>query len=213
MYKALRCPKCDNKQTIIQTLNSTEAECNKCKHKDVIQKFRIGYGFTPAHLQKLKATVRAGFESDYRITKAIYNGIGGTDKDLYINHRMLSEVTGEEIKSAVGEPIQLPTQSDSSVKLIGERLMWRADTKPIHRTDYVKFLNVWHSWYEPLAYESIPFEQWTRTETKARLTKMMSPLGRNEYDFHIECKLMDLFKKGTLSMEEVIEMSIEDCHI
>jgi len=56
-------------------------------------------------------------------------------------------------------------------------------------------------------------EQMVRAKTKKRLTKRVMPKGYNEYTFDLDCKLLDQFKLGTLTMKQVVEGSIGECEI
>ena len=167
-------------------------------------------------LKKLKDLVRSELESELRITKAIYNGIGGTDIELYPYEYMLKmQFKSVEYDQGVIEPSDLDKLSEltTSIKAIDSKLKVRGSTRPTYsgsRYDEFKAVKFTLVYYVPI--DEVD-EQVVKAKTKARLTKRVMPKGYNEYTFSLDCKLLDQFKLGTLTMQQVVDGSIGNCEI
>jgi hypothetical protein len=170
---------------------------------------------TPQDLQDLKTATRRDILIDISITNSIYDGIGGTDYDLYPYPDHLTPV--DDTKNAIevtpkdGLPTDLPNKP--TVKMIGYKIGFTGHTTPIGRTDYFKSIKVFHSYYVPKKYTEEQLETLVRTETKKRLTKLVIPKDVYEWGFTLDCQLLELFKDGKLTMDEVVTRSLASCGI
>lgn len=164
---------------------------------------------------KLKALVTRELESDLAITKAIYTGIGGTDIDLYHNHDMLEyreqtysfnkgKVCEEQITTFL-EGIQ-PTEH----KQVGACMLIDGITQQSGRYDYFTKAVFTKRWRVPIDEVT---DHMIQISVKARLTKRLMPKGYDEFTFAFDCKLLEQFKEGNLTMEQVIDGSKGECSI
>lgn len=171
--------------------------------------------FSVKDLMKLKELTKRNLESDLRINKAIYDGIGGTDFDLYINPALLQKQT-KEVGFEKGKVHDLdllgdltiipPNAIDFTVTVDGRVKQAYSNS----RHDIFSKVIFTASWFEPMA--EVP-EHLVRYETKTALTKRFMPEGMNKYNFTIDCRLMEQFKLEHITMAQVIEGSIGECQI
>jgi len=164
-------------------------------------------------LDKLKKLVKSELESELRITKAIYNGIGGTDKELYPYDYML-EIKLIEVKFEKGiVDLSKLSELKADVKTIAPITRVSGTVKPKWsgaRYDDFASAEFILSYYVPI--EEVK-EDLIRAKTKSRLTKLIMPEGYDEFTFILDCRLMEQFKIGTLTMEQVVEGSKGECQI
>ncbi len=170
--------------------------------------------FTVDNLMKVMNTAKEDLETDLRIAKTLYEAkIGFTDKDLYPNHDML-QMHSETITIEKGDfdPIELTDflGLKSLIKEIGVRVVMGGTTYPLGRHDYFSKAYIGRRYYLPI--EEIT-EGMVKTLTKQRLNKRFMPKGFDEYTFHLDCKLLEQFVAGNLTMEQVVEGSKGDCEL
>ena len=164
-------------------------------------------------LDKLKKLVKSELESELRITKAIYNGIGGTDKELYPYDYMLAlKLVNIIFKKGIVDLSRLE-KLKTDVKAIAPITKVRGTTGPkwsTARYDDFKTAEFVLSYYVPI--EEVT-EDIVKAKTKTRLTKLVMPEGYDEFTFTLDCRLMEQFKLGTLTMEQVVEGSKGECQL
>jgi len=168
---------------------------------------------TPKDLQKLKDRVADDVAIERRITQAIYDGIGGTNLELYIypSHLYMIGTGHQHFKKY--EELDISLIKEPEFKLIDKKLKFQGYTKSIGRYDEFTGIDVYYYGAIPRIYSDEQLETLIQTRTKAELTLIVMPEGYSEQSFHLDCKLMELFKEGTMTMNEVVERSKGDCSL
>ena len=164
-------------------------------------------------LDKLKKLVKSELESELRITKAIYNGIGGTNKKLYpYDHTLALKLVNIIFEKGIVDLSRL-AKLKADVKTIAPITKVSGTTEPTYngaRYDDFKSAEFTFFYYIPI--EEVT-EDMVRAKTKTRLTKLVMPEGYDEFTFTLDCRLMEQFKLGTLTMEQVVEGSKGECQL
>ena len=168
---------------------------------------------TPKDLQKLKDRVADDVAIERRITQAIYAGIGGTDLELYIypSHLYMIGTGHQHFKKY--EELDISLIKEPEFKLIDKKLKFQGYTKSIGRHDEFTGIDVYYYGAIPRIYSDEQLETLIQTRTKAELTQLVMPDDYDEHSFHLDCKLMELFKEGTMTMSEVVDRSKGDCSL
>ena len=169
--------------------------------------------FTPQDLKKLKDRVADDVAIERRITQAIYDGIGGTDLELYPYPRHLYQIAIGHQHFKKGQALDLSLVEEPEFKMIDKKLKFHGYTKALGRYDEFTGIDVYYQGAVPRNYSDEQIETLIQTRTKAELTLIVMPDGYSENSFHLDCKLMELFKEGVMTMNEVVERSKGDCSL
>ena len=169
--------------------------------------------FTPKQLKALKQRVQKDINIELRITNAIYEGIGGTDLDLYPYTDHLEKVAQGSHRFKKGKELDLSLVTQPDYKIIDQKLRFTGNTTSIGRYDEFASLDVYYYGYIPKSYTEAQLNSLIQVRTKAELTLLVMPEGYDIYTFTLDCKLMELFKEGSLTMEEVVNRSKGDCKL
>jgi len=169
--------------------------------------------FTPQDLQKLKSRVAKDIAIDRSITQAIYDGIGGTNIKIYpyLEHLELVTIGHQHFKKY--EELDISLIKEPEFKMIDKKLKFQGYTKSIGRYDEFTGIDVYYYGAIPRIYSDEQLETLIQTRTKAELTQLVMPDDYDEHSFHLDCKLMELFKEGTMTMSEVVDRSKGDCSL
>ena len=169
--------------------------------------------FTPQDLQKLKSRVAKDIAIDRSITQAIYDGIGGTNIKIYpyLEHLELVTIGHQNFKK--GQVLDISLVEEPEFKMIDKKLKFNGYTKAYGRYDEFESLEVYYQGYTPKKYTKEQLEILIQVRTKAELTQIVMPDDYSEQSFHLDCKLMELFKEGAMTMSEVVERSKGDCSL
>ena len=166
--------------------------------------------FTPQDLQDLRTATAEQIEEDIATTQELYEDKFSDITD-YPNIDLL-EVTNQEVTTFYPrDPLDLSTMEQPVIHLINQELRFRGQTKPIGRYDEFHSIDVYYRGLIPRPFNEQQLQTFISQETKKALTDMFMPAHLDKYSFQLECKLLELFKDGTLTMEQVVKKSIDDC--
>jgi len=168
---------------------------------------------TPKKLQALKVIETNDIHSEIRITKAIYEGIGGTNLTIYPYTEHLEPISSSSIRVKPNNPIDISTIKRQTIKVIGNQLMYYPHTVAMGRYDSVDYILIFYKGYIPRQYTEKELDSIISSRTKARLTKLVMPKGKDKNNFQLDCRLMQLFKDGEMTIDEVVKRSIKDCSV
>ena len=166
--------------------------------------------FSPQDLQDLRTATAKQIEEDIALTQKLYNDKLADIAD-YPTIDLL-EVTSQDVTTYYPkDPLDLSNMNDPTIHLINQELKFRGQTKSIGRYDEFHSIEVYHRGLIPRPFSEQQLQTFISQQTKKALTTMFRPAHLDKYSFQLECKLLDLFKDGTLTMEQVVEKSIDDC--
>jgi len=170
---------------------------------------------TPQKLAELRQQTEKALEKKLQLNH-IANDRGLTDISYY--DKRLLNLKGKKVSI-------LATETDILTKLqevltkhklnkgIGLHITMNGYTTPIGRADYFDRLEFSIRWYVVKHEVSIHL---VSELTKKALTNIVRPKNwkdNNYSEFILDCSLMTLFKEGTITMDEVILKSNEDCEL
>ena len=166
---------------------------------------------TPKDLQALRQATKRDILIDIRITKAIYEGIGGTDRSLYPYSEHLEVRDTIAVRVETDEPIPEPVEPTVKHKMIGLERRYTGYTTPVGRSDLFSHITLFYSYLVPKTYTDEELDILINLRTKRALTDLVRPKGVNRYTFSLDCQLLKLFKEDRMTMDEVVERALEGC--
>ena len=204
-----------NQEATIMTMEET-AKIYKVSMEDLeevlvtLEASQVRELFSPQDLQDLRTATATEIEEDIALTKGLYEDKFAEVTD-YPNIDLL-EVDNQEITSFYPkDPLDLSTMEDPKIHLINQELRFRGVTEAQGRYDVFNYIDVYYKGLIPRPLDEQQLQTFISQETKKKLTTMFRPAHIDKYSFQLECKLLDLFKDGTLTMEQVVKKSIDDC--
>jgi len=171
---------------------------------------------TPDDLYKLRAEVAKDLNEQLLMTKHLYASEYGFNTLAVYPYRDMLDLrsSNTEFVMPSGEVdvslLQDIINHKEPVKMVSPSLDNYGRTEVIGRTDYYTESSLRYEYYIPL--ETITDEM-VQIRTKQKLTQLVMPENETEYTFSLDCKLLEQFKLGRMSMDNVVEYSKGACEL